>query len=662
MDRPPPPTHHAILVGVNYYESQPLYGAVDDVLDIQDFFVKSIPSAQIQTFTATANDDPDFPDFPGPIEEKQHWPTTGNVYRALCGVTKEAKRRDAVYIHFSCHGTTVEDKDSPNGRKLALVLLNDKGKDTYFWGKMLAMRIKEMTEKGLNVTLVLDCCFSGSTTRDQLIRWLPADPDVARASGFYDEAFLHEQESATSHMRDVDMTEDFMIKNTEQYALLVASGPDQEAAEVKMIGSDKCNGQLSRLLLDTLKTRKDLERDIYDIYSRVCFGFEHNQLKQHPILFGNERLPFFGGPITYLRSTPSSYHPAYFEVKVEGTDGLLLQAGKAQGISDGDEFELYPSTSTTDENRPDSIIARVSKATAFNSVLEMVGATLENLKGWTWKAIIRSQAALRKFPIRLSSGVPDNDAWLVELRKRSLDAFVSSQHTESRDFFFSVDLEDSLFTFRDSDGQKVPNIPVLHSSQPNIREMSDLLEHLVRFHHVKDLKNNEALGTFGNSFRVEAFVNTEASDHATGIGGKRQVDTSQVISIGHNKKAEIIIYNETSHDLYVSVYNLSPQWGVVNALSETFTKVAAKNGNGYPKMIRKPFKMRVPDGMLQKGDTSCEDILKIFVTSHPSWMYNLQLPKLDAYPAFGESPRRHSDPFKVEENWTVMSLDFRTTL
>lgn len=661
MDRPPSPTHHAILVGVNWYETQPLNGAVDDVLEIQAFFAETIPSVQLHTFTATASNDLDFP---GPIEEKQQWPTTWNVLEALREVTEKSKPGDFVYIHFSCHGTTFEDKDGPNGRALGLVLLNSRGRETYFWGKLLSTHINDMVEHGLKVTLVLDCCFSGNINREGMIRCIQADPDIARASGFYDEPSLPERAFAASNMRDVDMMYDFKIRNTSQYALLVASGPDQEAAEVKLPGIEKYNGQLSRLLLDTLKTRSDLDRDINDIYSRVCFGFEHNRLKQHPILYGNELLPFFGGSITHRRSMPSPYHPTYFEVKTEeGGNRLLLQVGKAQGISDGDEFALYASTSTTEEARPDCIIARVSKATAFKSVLETVDATLENLRGWGWKAIIRSQAALRKFPIKLSSGVPGGDAWLLELRKRSLDAFVSSEHTKSRAFFVSVELEDGFFVFRGSDGQRFPNIPALDSSQPNIREMSDLLEHLVRFHHVKELKNTETPKTFENSFQVEVFVDIERPDNATGIGGgKRQIDTSQVISIGHNKKAEIIIRNEAPHDLYVSVYNLSPQWGVINALSETFSKIATKNGPGYPKMIRKMFKMRVPDGMLKNGDTSCKDILKIFITSHPSWMYNLQLPKLDAYHGFGESPGRPSEPVTVEESWTVMSLDFDTAL
>ncbi|CAG9984076.1 unnamed protein product [Clonostachys byssicola] len=657
MDRPPP-THHAILVGVNWYQTQSLRGAVPDVLEIQAFFAELIPSVQLHTFTATKRDD-----YPGPIEEKQQWPTTGNVHYALSGVTKNSKSGDFVYIHFSCHGTTVQDEDSPNGRALALVLLNSRGEEAYFWGKVLSGHIHNMVEKGLKVTLVLDCCFSGSVTREGMIRRIKADLDIARASGFYDEPPLPERALAASSMRDVDMMFDFKIRDTSQYALLVATGPDQEAAEVQLPGTDKYNGQLSRLLLDTLKTRSDLERSIHNIYSRVCFGFEHNRLKQHPILYGNELLPFFGGYIERTRSAPSPYHPAYFEVKWEEGGRLLLQAGKAQGISDGDEFELYASTSATDGTRPDSIIAHVSKATAFRSVLEMVDATVENLRGRSWKAIIRSQAALRKYPIKISPAVPGGDSWLDELRKRSLNAFVSSGHIESRAFLLSVDLEDGFFVFRSSDGQKVPHIPALDSSQPNIREMSDLLEHLVRFHHVKDLKNTEDSGTFENSFQVEVFVNIDRPDNATSIeGGKRKADTSQVISIGHNKKAEIIIRNEAPHDLYVSVYNLSPQWGVVNALSETFTKIATKNGPGYPKMIRKFFKMRVPEGMLKNGDTSCKDILKIFVTSHPSWMYNLQLPKLNAYHGFGESSPRRSDPIAIEENWTVMSLDFHTAL
>ncbi len=82
-----------------------------------------------------------------------------------------AKAGNFVYIHYSEHGTTIGSfNEFSNGATgdLALVLLEGvTGTNLrYLEGLELANLLRNMVDKGVTVTLILDCCFSGSVMGD----------------------------------------------------------------------------------------------------------------------------------------------------------------------------------------------------------------------------------------------------------------------------------------------------------------------------------------------------------------------------------------------------------------------------------------------------------------------------------------------------------------
>lgn len=115
-----------------------------------------------------------------------------------------AKGGDFVYIHYSGHGTRL-----PSG--LALVLLSEDGRGSrYLRGRNLASDLHNMVKKGLRVTLVLDCCFSGSVVRNSdwhgfEVRCIDYNPTV-------DDVSLQEHSASlfdvASTLRDSSMEKD----------------------------------------------------------------------------------------------------------------------------------------------------------------------------------------------------------------------------------------------------------------------------------------------------------------------------------------------------------------------------------------------------------------------------------------------------------------------
>jgi hypothetical protein len=122
---------------------------------------------QIQMFTATEGAPSNSY---GRAEDPMLWPTYDNMTSSLEKTTSSAKLGDFVYIHHSGHGTRMELSSEFSNRStgdLALILFEEEKRNNirYLRGLELAFLLKAIVDKGLMVTLVPGCCFSGSVWR-----------------------------------------------------------------------------------------------------------------------------------------------------------------------------------------------------------------------------------------------------------------------------------------------------------------------------------------------------------------------------------------------------------------------------------------------------------------------------------------------------------------
>ncbi|KAH8892158.1 hypothetical protein GQ53DRAFT_822963 [Thozetella sp. PMI_491] len=189
-------THYALLIGISYYPKgsngdwRPLQGPVRDVCKIKELLVKSGARIDIQMLTASLKDG----DSSGPAEQ-ENLPTHRNVISCLEDISSRAEGT-FVYIHFTGHGTATEPEtpDNQGSTKdpysrgstgdLALGRSNKSPGVQYLRGSELAYLLKKMVDKDLKVTLVLDCCASGSVIRkdlDPAISYMPYYAEVDAA-------------------------------------------------------------------------------------------------------------------------------------------------------------------------------------------------------------------------------------------------------------------------------------------------------------------------------------------------------------------------------------------------------------------------------------------------------------------------------------------------
>ncbi|KAI1318413.1 hypothetical protein F5Y16DRAFT_414440 [Xylariaceae sp. FL0255] len=339
--------------------SEDSLGCVRDVREIARYLSKSLARVQIQLFIADDDSPTSASEYTGVPEVLA---TYSNVKSGLEKIVTLSKRGTYVYIHYSGHGVRMEGSSSYSSKTngdLALNVMENSGSNHTrpFSGLDLAQSLKEMVARGAIVTLVLDCCFSGSLLRDH--------------GG---------------------------------YTVITACGPHEVAMELKFPGQTYRHGALSYFILKAVAKLGGLGGKHAHIYPYLCSMFRQYRPTQNPMWYGNPDLCFFGEETlsTELANAP-------FAVIWNGTC-FQLQGGEAHGLCERDEsmmigpgqvldiaerlakFELVTNLSNKSEETPFGGCYRVSLVNAKGELFK-AGSVVNVKERDTLKLIVENRGA-----------------------------------------------------------------------------------------------------------------------------------------------------------------------------------------------------------------------------------------------------------------------------
>ncbi|KAK5465499.1 hypothetical protein LTS15_002062 [Exophiala xenobiotica] len=614
--------YYAILIGIDTYQEKPLQGSVRDVQNVKQFLEGLPVPVQIHLLASTKSEDP---------ASSTPWPTYQNVTSALEQVTFKANAGDYVYIHFSGHGTRGAPQSQFSNLStgdLALVLLDQmpQHKVRYLWGPTLAIALKAMVDKGLVVSLVLDCCFSASVFRrkDPAVRFLPFD-------GSIDDKIVTDltidpgegsTQPAASAARDASMLPNWLI-NPDGYAIITACGPNEEAREIE--GPDKqIRGALSQLLLEVME-HTSVQESHGELFNQLCAKFQLFNVRQHPVFYGNKLQRFFQHPC--LRSDGVHLRAVSDEVC-----GVQLEAGQAHGVCTGDRFLLSPLRSSVIGEIPRRAV--IARAGDLTSDLDMIdNTTLIATDRMAWTAKPHTKLLLQRYAVRLDSSISRREEWVQFLKDRSL--LVASETSQTA-FYLSLSSAEE-YQICNKIGQRIVNLPSMRQDQIGLDQVCEIIQHLANFEM---------------SFSVHI------------ISGERVYAEFDSIEVNHEDRVHLRVENKGNRDLYVFVYYLGSRWQVENILRGTYKVVPPPSRDlGFTGLLMMKIAMKVPAEVVGKEHGYCEDIIKVFVTSRATSFDMIELPKLGTTRVVAKDLKiERGRSGKETEDWTASDFSIRTNL
>lgn len=662
----------AILIGINAYLEVPLKGCVRDVEAIENI-LKGTRGAPVEIHRFTADLD-NFPRSTSVTDEPSVCPTYDNICSCFNDVTNEAQAGDFVYIHYSGHGTTTERVDEVSNkitRDLALVLLlaPDNPQIRYLGGLQLAHLIKRMVQKGVVVSLVLDCCFSGGVVRkDHSVRFLDYDPSMDALFAREGDQYTNlEDTDHESIYRTASLRPNWLI-NPDGYTILTACGPSEVARELTINKNGDRHGFLSYFLLRTFLKLGGVEGEHRQIYHHIRARFQEScakgLIKQTPMIYGNARLCFFG-PSKCQRQVNS----IPILVRPDGT--IQLEAGKAHAICTLDVFALAPLDTIPDHN---STLARVTKVDALTSELILVDLKAQQPEtGWMAEPL--SVSDLSKHPLRLQLNNLHTKQWEATLKGRWGFDIVDDADTLRHASLHITANNDDMYEIQDEKSNWIIATPITaSSSDQDTQHLVSILTHLCRFFKVRDLFNSsttDASDAFNQSFDVR-IINAHGKNFKPGCIHQEWIctqcnHTECMIEVEEGENLQLQINNHNASDgrpLYLHLYCMGHDWEIENMLCANHEIILPRNTAVDAKgMWKKTMKMVLSDETKQKGLSHFDDIIKVFVTERQTSFSSLELPELLTPLEIKTTVPNRGVPWNNgSENWAALNFRIRTHL
>ena len=605
----------SILIGINFYvKDKSLEGCVRDVETIERYLRAGFGPDSVDIVTLTI-DGPSDIDPQSPKRKLEQLPTHENVIRSLKRVLDSSKQGDLVYFHFSGHGTRI-----PHTSALALVLFDQEQGSRLLHGQLLASVLERMTEKGLFVTLVLDCCFSGSTLRRD------DHGDATVRTTFYDKAIdtaypLQESDAASFDMtsilealpwRDGQSLPQWLV--SPNYTILTACGPHEVAEEleikVEQNGTRERRGALSYFLLEALISlrRSGIEVIHSSLHQHLLMKFHTYWPRQTPMRRGNKNLSFFGK----LRFDSDLLFVPVFKT---GNDRICLDAGYAHDVHEGDEYALYPfntSESTSSQTKTHGLRFRVDAVGCLTSDLvsiESPSAAHEIDTGW--KARLLTPFPTSKVPVRIMSSIRNKAQWVASAEQQSSLNLLTEDEDKEHCLYNVSCTSQHEYEILDASCERIANLPSVPAIQDGATEhVLHVLQHLAKFKRFEGIENRIPDASFEASFAISS---------------NNRVQATGFYDVGHGGEWQFIVENLSKNPLYLTTFDLQPSGQIKNLVSDS--------DGGYlvvmPKeKLENSMQMEVPEFLQRRSQNECVDIIKFFLTSKPTCFPSEVLPKI----------------------------------
>ncbi|RSM02527.1 hypothetical protein CDV31_010891 [Fusarium ambrosium] len=599
-------THWAVFIGADFYAAKPqdgtLQGAVNDVKAMGAFFTQW-PHVKVSMLT-TSRPDGEGQDIPP--EDPQNQATAENVSALLEEVIRAGSLENVkhVYIHFSGYGKRNHE------RELYLGLYRpNPSLSPDFTTSMLREAIDKMINQGMEVTLMLDCCFSAGVKRAGhfvlgQVRFLEDELD----QGEEPKLDTPSPEDISEQLQSASLKVDLFL-DARGYTIITACGQDEQTREIK-VGNER-RGALSHFLLRSLQLLKSggSQVTLTTLHENLQNQFRSVGLNHVPRRYGSSNICFFES----LLSGPDAVFTSVF--LDDNTKEYILNAGQAHGVCVGDRYEVTAWGALEDaesgsEEQPDEFVVGTTRS--LDSVLKLIGSPTErdpNLRSWKAKPVCFSSR--QKITVHITDSIPQADREQLRQNLSGNPVLEISTTEKPLDLAtFNVELDDNdVFRVLDGAAEPIPNIPCIQKSAEDYMDsLTRTLEHLARYKFLRGLKNLSPDAEFEKLFSMTCV-------DESGDDGRYHITDGETWQLNFQ--------NLGDEPLFVHIFNMCSSWSVIDILrdeGEDLDGFEVAPGSKFPLCLE----MEIPEQHLPRT----EDVLKFIVTSKPTQFPLLSLPEI----------------------------------
>ena len=605
---------YALLVGIDNYAApvNPLQGCVNDVKAIAQYLETRVQTEGWNLHLKTLQD-----------EQATRQGIIDGFREHLC----QASSNDVALFYYSGHGSQEQAPREfwhlePDRLDETLVCYDSRLQGGWdLADKELAKLISEVAQKNPHITLILDCCHSGSGSRDPLletaVRQYTTDERVRPL-----DSFIFSPEEIRDLIASDKQASGWNLPRGKH--ILFASCQDSETAK-EYNADGEHRGAFCHFLTQTLKqTPGNLTyRDLFKQTNALVRSKIKQQSPQLEATHTKDLDQFFlGGAIC-------DRHP-YYTVSYHKQYGWVIDGGAVHGVPRRNNEEtmhlaLFPIETQAKDLRLLSNKIAEAKVTEVLPQLSKVeiSSKYNDKKEQTFKAVITS------LPLPPKTVRFEGDAEGVKLLQQAIQTIEDNQpslyirESDSEAEFKVVARNGEYIITRPADG--VPIVDQIQDyTEDNANKVIQRLEHITRWTNLSELSSTANSRISSDAIKLEIHQGDEILSD-----GEIHFNYYQNDSGKWNKPAfKVKLKNTSDETLYCALLDLTEQFAISAGFFETGSVKLEPNQETWA-FGKKSIRASVPQELWERGITESQDIFKLIVCTSEFDATLLEQDKLD---------------------------------
>lgn len=590
---------YALLVGIDEYVNPvpPLTGCLNDITAVKEYLEGRVAKEQLHIRTL--------------LNQKATRQAVIDGFRQhLC----QAGSEDVAFFYFAGHGSQAEAPQEfwhiePDRLNETIVCYDSRTLGSWdLADKELAQLIAEVAAKNPHITIVMDCCHSGSGSRISASRRAPIDKRQRPIDSFI---ISKPEAERLSTSRSPESNPSGWNLPGGRYVFLAACRDIEEAKEYP--GDGKRRGAFSYFLMNTLQ-KANGSLTYRDLFKRTQALITSKVKAQSPQLEATVQAdieqPFLGGAIA--PRTP------YFTVSYHPDPGWVIDGGAIHGIvppvdKETTTLALFPFDSSPQQLSELSAVLGEAQVTEVMPQLSKISISgIPHLDPETiFKAVV---TRLPLPPVLISiagetAGVELAQKALLTASPDGKPSLYVREATNSETAEFQLLAWNGEYAIM----QPVDNRPLVAPIEGYTPETAAVaiarLEHMARWTNIATLSSPATSRIPTNAVRMEIFQNGQEIESP-----EIRLEYQQEQGKWKQPTFRIKLTNTSNEPLYCAVVNLTDRYAVKTGL---FLKAGIwlKPGEEAWALEGKAIYALLPKELWEQGITEIKDIYKLIVST-----------------------------------------------